>query len=244
MLTASTNFAVHQSSDEENYADSLPETFLRKSDLVRDRIFLSQWFQDYISPGWQDVTSPDRRVVIATRSSISNYEISDTIEKIKCSSDEKYRQQLIQKLGFIADGDRDAVQALVELVQTTHNDDTLWVAVDSLRQTAPSHPLAGIRRSKSIDLCHTFNFKFVVNIVSKVGNRVGILLQVYPDSSKLYLPNSLKLILQDDAGKTLREVVSVDKDYCIQLKLSGTYREIFSVCLDLDGIVSIVDFVV
>jgi hypothetical protein len=214
-------------------------------DLVRDRISLSQWLEHKIDSQWQDpIIDPSKRVTIATRGSISHNEISDTIEKLKFSNDEKYRHQLIQKLGFIADGNRDAVKTLIELVRTTQNDETLWVAVHSLREAAPTHPSVGIRRSKSIDLCQPINFNFIVNIVPKVEDRFGILLQVYPDPSKLYLPNNLKLILQDEAGNSLREVVSTDTDYCIQLKLSGKYREIFSVCLELDGIVSIVDFVV
>jgi hypothetical protein len=248
MLTATSNSAVNQFHPEAirevNCDDSLVEHLFDKIDLVRDLISLSQWLQHEIEPEWQDVVETSKRVIIETRSSVSNYEISGTIEQLKLSNDDNYRHQLIRKLGFIADGDRSAVQALIELIQTTQNDETLWIAVDSLREAAPSHPSAGISRFKSIDLCQPSNFKFIVNIVPKRDDRVAILLQVYPDSAKLYLPNNLKLILQDEGGNTLREVVSVDTDYCIQLKLSGTYREIFSVCLELDGIISIVDFVV
>jgi hypothetical protein len=223
---------------------SARQDLIERTDLSRDRISLSQWCQQIIEPQWQDVITISKRVAIATRSSVSNYEIGDTIEKLKFSDNENYRHQLIEKLGFIADGDRDAVKVLIELVQTTQNDETLWIAVESLRQAAPAHPSVGIRKAKSIDLCHSSNFNFIVNIVPKVNNQFGILLQVYPDPSRLYLPNSLKLILQDELGNTLREIVSADTDYCIQLKLSGKYREIFSVCLELDGIVSIVDFVI
>jgi Protein of unknown function (DUF1822) len=222
---------------------SFPQ-FQPESTVVRDRVSLSQWLNHKIEPQWRDVLNIRKRVVIATRSSVKNDEIISTIDTLRFSDDGTVRHQLIQKLGFIADGDRDAVQTLVELIQTTQNDETLWIAVDSLRQAAPAHPVAGVSRAKSIDLCHPENFNFIVNIVPKTKNRVGILLQVYPDASKRYLPNNLKLILQDESGNSLREVVAADTDCCIQLKLSGKYREIFSVCLELDGIVSIVDFVV
>jgi hypothetical protein len=230
MLTASAHFCCPQ--------------FQPESTVVRDRVSLSQWLNHKIEPQWQDVLNISKRVAIATRSSIKNNEITSMIDTLRFSNDGALRNRLIQKLGFIADGDLDAVKTLVELIQTTENDETLWIAVDSLRQAAPANPSAGVRRSKSIDLCHPVNFNFIVSIVPKVENRVAILLQVYPDASKRHLPSNLKLILQDEAGNSLREVVSMDTDCCIQLKLSGKYREIFSVCLELDGIVSIVDFVV
>lgn len=246
MLTASTHSPFSQAQSEStvvmNSTDSVAETLLESR--VRDRISLSQWLNHKLEPQWQDVLNITKRVAIATRNSVTNAEISKMIDTLRFSDDSTHRNKLIQKLGLIADGDRDAVQTLVELIQTTQNDETLWLAVDSLRQAAPAHPTAGIRRAKSIDLSQSVNFNFIVSIVPKIENRVGILLQVYPDASERHLPKGLKLILQDEAGNSLREVVSVDTDCCIQLKLSGEYREIFSVCLELDGIVSIVDFVV
>ena len=218
--------------------------FQPESTVVRDRVSLSQWLNHKIEPQWRDVLDLSKRVVIATRSSTKNDQITRTIDTLRFSDHGIVRNQLIQRLGSIADGDREAIQTLIELIQTTENDETLWIAVESLRQAAPGHPVAGVRRSKSIDLCHPVNFNFIVSIVPKIKNRVGILLQVYPDASKRHLPSNLKLILQDESGNSLREVVSVETDCCLQLKLSGKYREIFSVCIELDQVVSIVDFVV
>ena len=237
-MLASTHSAYSQFQPEST--DLVAEPVLER----RDRVFLSQWLNHKFDPHWQAVLNITKRAAIATRSSVTNAEISSTIDKLKVSEDRSHSHQLIQKLGSIADGDRDAVQTLVELIQTTQNDETLWIAVNSLRQAAPAHPSAGVRRARSIDLGSPTNFNFIVNIVPKIENQVGILLQVYPDESKRHLPNNLKLILQDDSGNSLREVVSVNTDCCIQLKLSGEYREIFSVCLELDEIVSIVDFVI
>jgi Protein of unknown function (DUF1822) len=111
-----------------------------------------------------------------------------------------------------------------------------------LHQLDPVHLNLGVRKSQSIDLGVIVDF--VVNIIPKANNRFGILLQVYPARSALSLPSDLKLILQDELGNSLREVVAQAEDYCIQLKLSGVPREIFSVCLELDGVQSIADFVI
>lgn len=243
-MFVSTRSACSQSQPELTVTMNATDAVTVPLPAIRHRISLSQWLNRKVEPQWQDVLNIPQRAVIATRSSVKNAEITSTIDQLKVSEDRTRSHQLIQKLGFIADGDLDAVQTLVELVEASQNDETLWIAVDSLRQASPAHPLAGVRRSKSIDLCHPNNFNFIVNIVPKIENRVEILLQVSPDSSKQHLPNDLKLILQDESGNSLREVVSVSTDCCIQLKLSGEHREIFSVCLELEGIVSIVDFVV
>jgi Protein of unknown function (DUF1822) len=218
--------------------------------LVKIRIALSQWFQQIVEPPWQDAQQLDWSMAIATRSVIADDEIAETISKLKFSHDEEYRCQLIQRLGSIlfqrryANGTSraDALAAMVELVQTTQDDETLWTAVASLHQLDPVHPNLGVRKSQSIDLGVIVDF--VVNIIPKANNRFGILLQVYPARSALSLPLDLKLILQDELGNSLREVVAQAEDYCIQLKLSGFPREIFSVCLELNGVQSIADFVI
>ncbi len=206
------------------------------------QIWLSQWFQQIFTPGWQDVPNLDLRLAIATRSSILDDQITQTIAQLKSSDTEIHRRQLITKLGSIARNSDEALQTIVELIETTQDDETLWIAVASLRQLAPADPRCGFRKSRSIDLTQSVNF--VVNIVPKTNNRVGILLQVYPEQSTSYLPTNLKLILQDETGKSLREVIATSQDRCIQLKLSGVPREIFSICLELDGIESIADFVI
>jgi Protein of unknown function (DUF1822) len=206
------------------------------------QIHLSQWFQQIIIPEWQNTPNLDLQMAIATRSSILDDQITETITKLKSSDSEINRRQLITKLGSIARNSDEALQTIVELIETTQDDETLWIAVASLRQLAPADPRGGVRKSRSIDLTQSVNF--VVNIIPKINNRVGILLQVYPAQSTSYLPTNLKLILQDEAGKSLREVIATSEDRCIQLKLSGVPREIFSICLELDGIESIADFVI
>lgn len=210
--------------------------------LVKIRTALSQWFQQIVEPPWQNAQQLDWGMAIATRSVVAEDEITETISKIKFSDDEEYRCQLIQRLGSIGTSRADAIAALVELVKTTQDDETLWTAVASLHKIEPIYQDRSIRKLQSIDLGVMIDF--VVNIIPKANNKFGILLQVYPDRSALSLPPNLKLILQDECGNRMREVVAQSEDYCIQLKLSGTPREIFSVCLEWNGVQSIVDFVI
>jgi Protein of unknown function (DUF1822) len=216
---------------------------------VKIRTALSQWFQQIVEPPWREAQF-NWSMAIATRSVVSDDEITETIAKLKFSDDEEYRCRLIQRLGATATSRADARTAIVEVIQTTQDDETLWTAVASLHQIDPVHPNLGIRKLQSIDLGAIVDF--VVNIIPKANDsprrgyrqRFGILLQVYPQQSALSLPANLKLILQDELGNSLREVVAQAEDCCIQLKLSGVQREIFSVCLELDGVQSIADFTI
>jgi Protein of unknown function (DUF1822) len=219
-------------------------------DLVRHRTSLSQWFQAVVESEWQNISYSKSRQAIPTRSAVSIGEISQTIARLKSIESEFQRHQLIEKLGSLAQSNgtiiptdrQDAIQTLVELIQSSGNDETLWIAVDSLRQVAPTHPSAGMRKLKSIDLGEMVNF--AIDIIPKVENRFDILLQLYPDRSSAYLPINLKLILQDEWGNNLREIISGNDEYCLQLKLSGGLREIFSISVELDGVESIEDFVI
>jgi Protein of unknown function (DUF1822) len=219
-------------------------------DLVRHRTSLSQWFQEVVQSEWKNTANYKFRQAIPTRSAVSIDEISQTIARLKSIESEFQRHQLIEKLGSLAQSNgtiiptdcQDAIQTLVELIQSSNNDETLWIAVDSLRQVAPTHPSAGVRKLKSIDLGELVNF--AIDIIPKVDDRFDILLQLYPDRSSAYLPINLKLILQDEWGNNLREIIAGNDDYCLQLKLSGGLREIFSISVELDGIESIEDFVI
>ncbi len=236
-----------------NIADLMEQTIAVERefiDLARIRTSLSTWFQQIIEPEWQERNHVDRRTPIATRSDDADDDLTLTIEQIKSIDDEVRRRQLIKKLAYIATSHHQAIETLIQSIVTTQDEETLWVAVDSLRQIDLEHPHAGIRRSKSIDL--GTNLNFVVNIVPRFDRRTnnqsrarfGILLQVYPDRDNTYLPANLKLIVRDEIGDDLTEVVARSIDRCIQLKLSGTQTEIFSVCLELDGIESISDFII
>jgi hypothetical protein len=202
---------------------------------------LSAWFQENSMSQWQTGSSFMPRELIALRQSISTNEITDTIAQLESINDEGIRRQLIQKLGAIATGRNDILQTLVELVSTTKDDETLWIAVDSLRQIEPNHPATGLQKFKVIDLGITV--ELVVSIIQKMNDQMGVLLQVYHNSAEPYLPTNLKLILQDQSGNNLKEVVARSSDYGIQLKFSGEPGELFSICLELDGVQSIEAFI-
>ncbi|MEO1430686.1 MAG: DUF1822 family protein [Cyanobacteria bacterium J06632_19] len=210
---------------------------------------LSQWLQNTIDTQWQLLWQTPS-LAIATRSQFDSKSNKDEVAaliKQVFSPDEHYRSKAAKKLGEIALGNADAIEALVNLIRTTQNDETLWVAVESLWKINPGNPAAGVRKVKLLDLGMQLAGEAValaVALVPKADGKIGVLLQAYStdtetddsDNSKplLHLPPGLKLILLSETGETLREVTARDADIYIQLKFNGEKSEQFSVRVALN----------
>jgi Protein of unknown function (DUF1822) len=121
--------------------------------------------------------------------------------------------------------------------------------VPEANEPEPS-PIA-VQRLKSIAL-GSDKFILLVSLTPQLdtfacafGDRqIEILLQVYPELSQSFLPANLRLLLQDDQGTSLREVVARSIDRCIQLKFSGEVGETLRLCLRLGNEWLSEDFVI
>jgi len=214
---------------------------------------LRQWVQHIFEPEWQAVSTLPN-LALATRSpgNLQNFpsnpnEIASLIQQLSFANDETKRQRAIKQLGEIAAGNSEAIQALVNLLRSTSDDELLWIAVESLRKIDPENPATSVKRMKLIDLGMEIAGKTValaVAFLQKIDGDVSVLLQVYPTGNDDYLPPDLKLILQDDSGKICREVTARRADVCIQMKFSGEMGERFSVKVGLDNGSFIEDFVI
>jgi hypothetical protein len=193
------------------------------------RISLSRWLQQLQESEWHDVFGCKPARVTAIRHLVADNEIADTVANLTTADSEVLRRQLIKRLG-LAVGNRQAQQALIQLVKTTSDDETLWTAIDSLQRIAPDSHL-GVRRLKKINL--GVSLDFVVSVVCRTDQRISVLLQVYPAHLADYLPADLKMLLQDKDEQELWQVVAQDGDYCIQMKFNGIPGEEFGICLEL-----------
>ncbi|WP_168163437.1 DUF1822 family protein [Calothrix sp. 336/3] len=218
--------------------------------LNQTQIILSHWWQNIFEPEWQALsTFPN--LAIATRSHGESQNIPqnilELIQQLSVENNEIQRQSTARKLGEIAIGSSDAVQALVNLLRSTSDDETLWIAVESLRKIDPDNPAAGIRRVKLIDLGMEIAGKAValsVALLQKLQGDVSVLLQVYPTGKDDYVPADLKLLLIDDSGNILREITARRADVYLQLKFSCEVGERFSVQVALGDTNFCEDFVV
>jgi hypothetical protein len=147
------------------------------------------------------------------------------------------RGQNVNPVSMIIDeagSETETIRTIVNVIQTTSDDETLWAAVESLRQIDPNHPASGVRRVQRIDLGMQIageDIALVVSFLTRTDD-VNVLLQVYPYNAA-HLPNHLKLAVMDQEERILREVTARSTDVCIQLKLKGQLGEFFSVCVAL-----------
>lgn len=210
---------------------------------------LSQWLQNKFDTQWQLLWQTPS-LAIATRNAVEYKpnpdEIAALIQQVS-HQDEHYRRKAAKQLGDIAIGNTEAIAALVNLIGNTQNDETLWVAVESLWKINPGNPAAGVRRVKLLDLGMQLAGEAValaVALVPKANGKIGVLLQVYSTDTEtqdiansqplMHLPSGLKLILLSETGETLREVTARNTDIYIQLKFSGETSEKFSVRVALE----------
>jgi Protein of unknown function (DUF1822) len=252
MLSWTANLVTQAILHSRRYAN---ETERELQDLMRPRVVLSAWLEEAfeslastLAAEWQDAADFVPRMAIATRGLSSTDDVVRTIAQLEIVTDGSQRRELIQKLGLMANQYQEALLTLTKLVTNTLDDETLWVAVDSLRQVDPNYPSLGMRRLKPVELHSGDNLPikvvFVVNMLRKIDRRMGILLQLYPEPSQSFLPANLKLLLQDSAGDHLREVVTAAGDRCIQLKFNGDIGEAFRVCLELGNAQVTEDFMI
>ncbi|MFL9449596.1 DUF1822 family protein [Tolypothrix bouteillei VB521301_2] len=203
---------------------------------------LSYWIQNIFDADWQIIeelldAKVLQRIIVWQLSSRSDSrsredEMAELINQITSSTNKFQQQKAAKRLGAISQGNDSAIQALINLIQTTQDDETLWLAVESLWQIAPGNPAAGVRRVQLIDLGMQVAGQTValaVAIIQKLNQQFGVLLQVYPTHDEPYLPANLKLILLDDSGQVLHEVLARESDSYIQLKLNGQQGEQFNV---------------
>jgi|GEM_PF-845678 len=207
--------------------------------LVR-RTSLTSWLQHQFEPGWVEIETLVQAGLlrldsIPVRSTASDDELLETtitalIQQVSAVPDETQRCRAVKQLGTIAKGHKTAIRALLEVLRSTTNDETIWAAVESLWQIDPGNA-ASTRRVKLIDLGLQLDRKPValaIALVQKSDRRMGVMLRVYPTGDQLYLPADLKLILSDDVNQRY-EVTARQKDLYIQRKFSAQPGEIFQV---------------
>ncbi|MGB8698650.1 MAG: DUF1822 family protein [Thermosynechococcaceae cyanobacterium] len=207
---------------------------------------LSRWFQNYVEPEWQRIVNRCELQQMSfgvARSStdplLARSECSEAvnrlIEQLAQTKEEVQRQRIVQQLGAIASGSEAAVGEIAHLLHTSLNDETLWTAIEALERLDPNR-VASLSQMKTVDLGMQVagqSVRLVVSLLQKVNHQVSVMLQVYPVGHDFFLPANLTLRFLDATGQVLREVTARQSDVLIQLKLSGSYGESFSVIIGL-----------
>ncbi|HEY9692984.1 MAG TPA: DUF1822 family protein [Oculatellaceae cyanobacterium] len=199
---------------------------------------LSDWFDNIFATGWQTLEE-------VINSHVANPKLAFRLGKVRWDkmrwlqqqlSNFKARSNLNSSAILAANGD--PIPALVQIIETTDNKETLWKAAEMLWEIEPTHPAAGARRIIDLGMQLGGNsIALMVAVLQKLDDTMEVLLRVYPLGTNEFLPPGLKLIVSDfDNLDKTAEVQSRFQplDTYIQLKLGAELGKKFTVKVLLD----------
>jgi hypothetical protein len=136
-------------------------------------------------------------------------------------------------------------EALVNLIQTTQDDEIRWQSAELLWELNPQHPVCPVISAKDLGIYLIgHSVVLMVGILPKSDGRMLILLRVYPLEKMSPLPPGLRLIGLDETGNLFFEVESRQQDDYIQFKFTADRGDRFSVRVVLDDASFTEDFMV
>jgi hypothetical protein len=186
------------------------------SQIVR----LSHWLRQEFEPGWLAIESL-AQVRISHLGAVPSRQVIENDDPVEDNPNE--------------------ILALVDVLRSSQDDETLWAAVERLWQVDPNNSAAGVRRVRFITLTGGRTVAWVVSVIQQVDQRIGVMLRVYPTGEERYVPEDLKLFLFDDATQGY-EVSARQNDLYIQLKFNGHRGEFFRVQVALEATSIVEDF--
>ncbi len=178
---------------------------------------LRQWLQQTIEAGWQTVESllyrpeliPVRGGIEATVDTVDT--VDSVIRLLQADQPEDIRTQAAGILAEIGKGHPDAIFALTELLETAETEETRWEAALNLAKLDPDHPEGGVKMAKAITLGGE-QVVLLVAVMPKADNRIGVWLQVEPQTPDTTLPPGLKLSVLSGSGQTRLQVEARSDD--------------------------------
>ncbi len=143
--------------------------------------------------------------------------------------------KLVDKLG-VKINLTSPINDLVKIIQTTHDEEIRWEAIEALRQIDPNHPAIGVRRIYQLQDHLEIPVALMVSLVAINHEQVAILLKVYPIGIENSLPPQLSLSFFEGTDILLEQIVSNSEplDMTIQLKFLANFGEKFTITLSFN----------
>ncbi len=230
-------------------AIKLPENTLNESKYWEK---LTSWLEGILTEGWQPVEE-----LIGNRKPIIQmaFTLDKTTEKLSPKVVEKFLKQFQmteKERGKIqADlsqpklSDTEVNKALVNILQTTEDEETRWQVAELLWEIDPSHPAAGVRRAIDLGMqLAGVPVALMIAILPKPNQRFAVLSRVYPLQYQRFLPANLKLIGLDEMGESLFEIRARQRDDYIQFKFTADVGDRFSLQVSLNSATVTKDFII
>ena len=206
---------------------------------------LSMWLDGIVQEGWQTFDEWFNVKIPAFRSKqVKGIEL-DSPEKIKRAVKQFRNSQ--REVAVPADvEDR---EALVHLLQHTHDETVRWKAAEYLWAIDPDSSNSAIRRVMDLGLqLMGHPIALMIAVLRKVDGRIAVLLRAYPMGGQTKLPPDLQLIALDENGNPIPRLEAVARqeplDDYIALYFTADVGDRFSVRLTLEDTTITEQFVV
>ncbi|NJL57221.1 DUF1822 family protein [bacterium] len=211
----------------------LIERFLERSS--QPTVQLKQWLQRMFEPDWQ----PSEDILNAIKGSASRfsqlqpYRTDASLNSVQRRIEQLYRHRFPSQEQSVSIP-LNLQEALIQLIQTTQNDEIRWQSAELLWELDPHHPNCPVISARDLGFYLVgYSIALMVGILPKSEDKMLVLLRVYPLGKLAHLPAKLKFTGLDDAGNPFFEVESRQQDDYIQFKFTGDVGDRFSICISL-----------
>lgn len=217
--------------------ERLPLSYLRSLDDLIETIYapvlsplpvlantfvqLQQWLENQVEKIWQPTETLPQSGCFAR----GEDETAQLINQFLVSQSDPETIELIEQSDF------ELETKLMQIIDGTQNEVTLFEAIKLLQAINPNHPAIGIQKAKDLGMyLNEQSVALMVAVVARPEGRVAIFLRVYPIRNQRFLPAGLMMTLLDEAGNIVHEVQAETQDYeCIELKFGVDQGTCFSV---------------
>ncbi|NES06121.1 MAG: DUF1822 family protein [Okeania sp. SIO2F4] len=230
-------------------AIKLPENALAESKSWER---LTSWLEGILTEGWQSVEKirGNRKPIMQMAFSLDKIteKLSPKVVKNflkQFQMTQKIRDETQTDLSKPELSDTEVNQALVNILQTTEDEETRWQIAELLWEIDPSHPAAGVRRAIDLGMqLAGVPVALMIAILPKPNQRFAVLSRVYPLQDQRFLPANLKLIGLDEMGESLFEIRARERDDYIQFKFTADPGDRFSLQVSLNSATVTKDFII
>jgi Protein of unknown function (DUF1822) len=196
---------------------------------------LSMWLDGIVEAGWQTFDEWFNAKIPAFRAKqVRGIEL-DTPEKIKRAVRQLRNSQI--EVNFPADiQDPDA---LLHLMQHTHDETIRWKAAEYLWTIEPNYSNPAIRRVMDLGVQLTGHpIALMIAVLRKLDGRIAVLLRAYPMGGQTKLPPDLRLMVLDENGDRIPGLEAISRseplDDYIALYFTADAGDRFNVSLALE----------
>ena len=221
---------------------------------------MNQQIETTITKGWQktqnliaDLLAPDLSLQASfssRRASVSLTEAMDIIKQHQNGDRETLNYTLSVIPDLIKDNSpEDIIQILVDLLNSTEDEEVRWSIALCLEKISPHHPICPTWHRKNITISSSseeYQLSLLIGVLPKNHNQLSLFVRIYSatDKQNNYLPENLELQIIDENDHVYQTITSSKYDSIIQYKFWGSQGEKFQLQVRLKQYVNVEQFII